>query len=378
MANTALENEQIVGFIEHFSLLTDPRQQVKVEYPLDEILLLVLCAVLAGANCWVEIAKFGDKKLDFLRRFRPFKNGTPSHDQLGDVFSVLDAEQFQNCFISWVSSITGCCDDVVAVDGKTLRRSYQQAGRKGAIHMISAFSANQRLVLGQKKVTDKSNEITAIPKLLDLLTLNGAIVTIDAMGCQRAIAARILEKQADYVLALKGNQDSLHDDVALYFEGQSACDFRDIDVDTHETIEKSHGRIETRTCRVVSDIDWLHEQHEWPGLKCIIMVESRREIGEKVEYERRLYIASVTATAKRFNEIVRAHWAIENSLHWVMDMVFRDDECRIRKRNAPANFTTVKHIASNLLRAAAGKESMRLKRHMAAWDEDFLTQVIAA
>ena len=226
MANTALENEQIVGFIEHFSLLTDPRQQVKVEYPLDEILLLVLCAVLAGANCWVEIAKFGDKKLDFLRRFRPFKNGTPSHDQLGDVFSVLDAEQFQNCFISWVSSITGCCDDVVAVDGKTLRRSYQQAGRKGAIHMISAFSANQRLVLGQKKVTDKSNEITAIPKLLDLLTLNGAIVTIDAMGCQRAIAARILEKQADYVLALKGNQDSLHDDVALYFEEQSACDFR--------------------------------------------------------------------------------------------------------------------------------------------------------
>ncbi len=185
-------------------------------------------------------------------------------------------------------------------------------------------------------------------------------MTIDAMGCQRAIAARILDKQADYVLALKGNQDSLHDDVALYFEEQSACDFRDIDVDTHETVEKSHGRIETRTCRVVSDIDWLKERHDWPGLKCIIMVESRREIGDKVECERRFDIVSFVATAKRFNEVVRSHWAIENSLHWVMDMVFRDDECRIRTRNAPANFTTVKHIASDLLRAATGKYSMRV------------------
>ncbi len=173
MPKVALKNGQLTGFIEHFSVLTDPRQQAKVDYPLEEILLLVLCAVLAGADSWVEIAKFGEKKLDFLRRLRPFVNGTPSHDQLGDVFAVIDAEQFQSCFISWVSSLTGCSDDVVAVDGKTLRRSYQQAGRKGATHMISAFSANQRLVLGQKKVADKSNEITAIPKLLDLLTLKG-------------------------------------------------------------------------------------------------------------------------------------------------------------------------------------------------------------
>ena len=377
MQQPKLTQDQGVDFLSHFSVLNDPRQQGKVDYPLEEILLLVLCGVLAGADGWVEIQKYGEKKLEFLRRFRPFENGIPSHDQLGDVFAKLDPEQFQSCFIAWVSSFTGLADDIVAIDGKTLRRSYQQGGRKGAIHMISAFSANQRLVLGQRQVADKSNEITAIPELLDLLALEGAIVTIDAMGCQREIARRVIARKADYVLALKGNQSALHNDISTYFEEQSAFNFKDVKVETHKTVEKSHGRIETRIYHVIHDIEWLQKRHCWPGLKSIIMVKSTREIDGEVTPETRYYVASLKLSAKRAADAVRGHWSIENSHHWVLDMVFRDDECRIRKDNAPANFATIKHIASNLLRAAPGKESMRVKRRMAAWDEDFLARVIA-
>ena len=326
-----------------------------------------------GAQSWVEIAKFGEKRLDFLRRFAPFENGTPSHDQLGDIFAVLDAEAFQTCFIDWVSSLGGLNGDVVAIDGKTLRRADTQAGRKGAVHMISAFSAGQRLVLGQRKVADKSNEITAIPQLLELLTLKGAIVTLDAMGCQRDIAQRIRGKEADYVLALKG---TLREDVELFFEEQKTRDFMDITVDRFETVEKSHGRIETRTCTATGDIGWLKQRHEWPGLTSIVMIRSIREFESKQERETRYYISSLPANVEKLAGAIRSHWAIENSLHWVMDMVFRDDECRIRKHNAPVNFTLVKHIAANLLRASPGKESMRVKRKMTNWDDNFLQSVV--
>src|SRR6266545_4251095 len=214
--------DEVVDFLEHFAALEDPRQRAKVLYPLEEVLLLCLLGVLAGCESWVEIARFGEKKLALLRRFRAFQDGTPSHDQLGDIFRVLDAEQFQLCFIAWVSSLTGFGADIIAIDGKTLRRSYQEGGAKAPIHMISAWSARQNLVLGQAKVADKSNEIVAIPQLLALLTIKGATVTIDAMGCQREIAGTILDKQADYVLALKGNQGSLRDDVELFFTEQAA------------------------------------------------------------------------------------------------------------------------------------------------------------
>lgn len=222
--------------------------------------------------------------------------------------------------------------------------------------MISAFSSNQRLVLGQRQVADKSNEITAIPELLDLLALEGTIVTIDAMGCQREIADRIIARKADYVLALKDNQSTLHDDISTYFEEQSACNFKDIKVETHKMIEKSHGRIEMRVYHVIHDIDWLQKRHNWPGLNSIIMVKSEREIDGEVTSETRYYIASLKLSSKRAADAVRGHWSIENSHHWVLDMVFRDDECRIRKDNAPTNFAAVKHIASNLLRATPSKE----------------------
>lgn len=368
--------DEVVDFLEHFCDLADPRQRAKVLYPLDEVLLLCLVGVLAGCESWVEIAKFGEKKLDLLRRFRPFKDGTPSHDQLGDIFAVLDAEQFQRCFIAWVSSLTGLGSDLIAIDGKTLRRSYQGAGAKAPIHMISAWSARQNLVLGQAKVADKSNEITAIPQLLDLLTIKGATVTIDAMGCQREIAEKIKDKQADYVLALKGNQGSLHDDVELLFTEQRARRFADLAVDRRETVEKSHGRIETRITTVTDDIAWLKQSHGWPGLRSIVMVETVREIGAKIERETRFYIASLAPDAAALAAAIRSHWSIENGLHWVMDMVFRDDECRIRKQNAPANFAAVKHMASNLLRRAPGKDSLRVKRRLAAWDDNFLANLL--
>ena len=369
--------DTIVDFLESFEELDDPRQRGKVLYPLDEVLLLVLLGVIAGCESWVEIARYGEKKLGLLRRFRPFKDETPSHDQLGDIFAVLDAEQFQKCFVAWVATLTGLGPEIIAIDGKTLRRSYQEGGAKAPIHMVSAWSAKQNLVLGQVKVTDKSNEITAIPRLLDMLTIKGAVVTIDAMGCQREIAAKIIEKEADYVLALKGNQGTLRDDVEEFFIEQKANKYADCTPSCHETLEKSHGRIETRTVTVVDDIDWLKERHAWAGLASIVMVESCREIAGKSEREARFYITSLKADAERLGMAIRGHWGIENGLHWVMDMVFRDDECRIRKDNAPANFATVKHMASNLLRQTPGKDSLRVKRKIAAWDDDYLAAIVA-
>ena len=368
--------EETVVFLDHFEDLPDPRQRGKVVYPLDEVLLLCLLAVLAGAESIVDIARFGDKKRDLLRRFRPFAGGTPSHDQLGTILATLDAERFQQCFVAWVASMTGVAPEVIAIDGKTSRRTYQKKGAKAPIHMVSAFAARQRLVLGQVKVAEKSNEIVAIPHLLDMLAIEGAVVTIDAMGCQREIARKIVDRQADYVLALKGNQTSLHEDVELFVMEQKANGFQDTKISRHRTVDGDHGRIETRTTTVIDDVAWLQERHGWPGLKSLVMVESTRETPEKTEHETRLYISSLTLGAEKLGPIIRSHWAIENSLHWVMDMTFRDDECRLRTDHAPANFTTIKHMAHNLIRRAPGKDSIRLRRKVAAWDDDFLASLI--
>ena len=369
---------EAVVFLDYFKDLPDPRQRGKVIYPLDEVLLFCLLAVLGGAETFVDIALFGEKKIGLLRRFRPFRDGTPSHDHLGDIFATLDAVQFQRCFVAWVAALTGAPADVIAIDGKTLRRSYQKKGAKAPIHMVSAFAARQRLVLGQVKVADKSNEIVAIPALLAMMAIEGAIVTIDAMGCQREIARQILDQKADYVLALKGNQGTLREDVEVFAAEQKANGFKDTKISRHETVDGDHGRIETRTYTAIHDIAWLQERHDWPGLRGVVMVESTREIADKIERETRFYITSLAWLAIQLGPVVRSHWAVENSLHWVMDMTFRDDECRIRTEHAPANFTTLRHIALNLIRKAPGKESLRLKRKVAAWDDDFLASLIAA
>ena len=308
-----------IEFLGSFEALDDTRQQAKVLYPLPEILLLCLCAVLGGADSWVDVALYGQHKLGFLRRLLPFAHGVPSHDQLGNVFARLDAQQ----------------------------------------------------------VADKSNEITAIPELLQLLELHGAVVTIDAMGCQRTIAAQIIDQKADYVFGLKGNQGTLHKDVALLFD-ERQDGFAGHAVTLHESFEKGHGRLETRRVVATDDLAWLQKDHQWPGMRSVAKVESRREllVEGKVEEETRYYISSLPGDAKQIGHAVRSHWGVENGLHWVMDMVFRDDECRIRSAHAPANFATIKHMASNLLRRGKGKHSMRASRHIAGWDEDFLYSLL--
>jgi predicted transposase YbfD/YdcC len=375
---------EAVVFLYYFKDLPDSRQPGKVIYPLDEVLLFCLLAVLGGAETFVDIARFGEKKINLLRRFRPFRDGTPSHDHLGDIFATLDAGQFQRCFVAWVAALTGTPADVIAIDGKTLRRSYQKKGAKAPIHMVSAFAARQRLVLGQVKVADKSNEIVAIPALLAMMAIEGSIVTIDAMGCQREIAQQILDQKADYILALKGNQGTLREDVEVFAAEQKANGFKNTTVSRHQTVDGDHGRIETRTYTAIHDVAWLQERHDWPGLQGVVMVESVREIPgsspgtDKIERETRFYITSLVWLAIQLGPVIRSHWAVENSLHWVMDMVFRDDECRIRTDHAPANFTTLRHMALNLIRKAPGKDSLRLKRKVAAWDDDFLASLIAA
>jgi predicted transposase YbfD/YdcC len=371
--------EESLVFLKYFKDLPDPRQRGKVMYPLDEVLLLCLLAVLAGAETITDIARFGETKLALLRRFRPFEDGTPAHDHLGDILATLDAEQFQRCFVAWVAAQTGTSAEVIAIDGKTLRRSgSKKKDGKAPVHVVSAFAARQRLVLGQVKVAQKSNEIVAIPKLLDMLAIEGAIVTLDAMGCQRQIAQKIVDKKADFVLALKGNQGTLQDDVKLFVEEQQAKGFADTKISRDQTVDGDHGRIETRKTTVIHDVEWLRDRHDWPDLKSVVVVESTREIGDKIEREMRLYITSLVLAANKLGPIVRSHWMVENGLHWVMDMIFRDDECRLRTDNAPANFTTVKHMSHNLLRKASTKDSLRLRRKVAAWDDDFLANLIAA
>jgi predicted transposase YbfD/YdcC len=365
-------------FLSYFKDMPDHRQAGKVTYPLDEILLLCLLAVLAGAEAFTDIARFGEKKLELLRRFRPFEHGTPAHDHLGDIFATLDAQAFQRCFVEWVAALTKTPAEVVAIDGKTSRRSGDKKGSKQPIHMVSAFAARQRLVMGQVAVAEKSNEIVAIPALLDMMAIEGAVVTIDAMGCQRNIAKKIIAKKADYIIALKGNQGTLHDDVKVFVAEQKANDFKDTVISQHETVDADHGRIETRTYTAIHDVEWLQERHDWPGLEGVIMVESRRESDGKVTQETRFYITSLILLANLIGPMIRDHWMIENGLHWIMDMVFRDDECRVRTENAPANFTTLKHMANNLIRKMPGKDSQRLKRKTAGWDDDFLASLVAA
>jgi predicted transposase YbfD/YdcC len=365
-------------FLHYFNDLPDTRQAGKVVYRLNEVLLLSLLAVLAGAESFTDIARFGERKLALLRRFLPFADGTPPHDTVGDIFASLDAGAFQRCFVDWVAALTKTPVEVIAIDGKTMRGSAGSKASKAPIHMVSAFAARQRLVLAQTKVDAKSNEIVAIPALLDMMAIEGAVVTIDAIGCQRDIAEKIIAKKADYILALKGNQGTLRADAELFANEQKSRGFAEAVVSTHETVDADHGRIETRNYTVIHDVGWLRARHDWPGLKGLIMVESKRQTGEKTERETRFYITSTTLEAKFAGPMIRDHWAVENSLHWVMDMTFRDDECRIRTEHAPANFTTLRHMAHNLVRKAPGKDSLRLRRKTAAWDDEYLASLLAA
>ena len=365
------------SLIDYFSALEDPRQAWKVEYPLPEMLLLVLCATLAGAETFVETTQWGRTKLEFLRKLLPFKRGIPSHDALNDVVNALDANLFSECFSAWIESLRDNEPEIVAIDGKTSRRAHAREGH--ALHTVSAWAARQRLVLGQQATAEKSNEITAIPLLLERLQLAGALVTIDAMGCQTAIAQKVIDKGADYLLALKNNQLSLAREVELFFTDPERCPEM-----PHETIDADHGRIETRRHWVSHEVDWLTsrrrfpDEPRFPGLKAIAVVEAviMDKATGKTTSARRFYISSLALDQGFFAKAVRAHWGVENRLHWVLDVVFHDDLMRLRTQNGPKNMATVKHMALNLIKSAPGKQSLRVKRKAAGWDDAFLLATI--
>jgi predicted transposase YbfD/YdcC len=363
------------AFIDHFSALEDPRQAWKVVYPLPEILLVVLCATLGGAEDFVEIARWGQRKLDFLRRLLPFERGIASHDTLNDVMNALPASLFAECFTTWVERLREEAPDIVAIDGKTSRRS--KAKGSDPLHLVSAWASRQRLVLGQEAVAEKSNEINAIPLLLARLELEGALVTIDAMGCQTEIASAIRGKGADYLLALKDNWPALAGEVRRFFDDAPAGTLA-----SHETTDGDHGRIEIRRAFVSHDVGWLASDRRFPGawdfkdLAMVGMVEAEVERDGRTTVARRYHLSSARLSAAAFAAAVPAHWGIENRLHWVMDVVFHDDLMRLRSGSGPANMATIRHAALNIVREIPDKASIKVRRKTLGWDEQYLLAAI--
>ena len=365
-----------------FNELVDPRtKKHSSRHLMIDILMLTIIAVICGAESWVGVERFGHSKQEWLKGFLELPNGIPSHDIIGDFFSRLDPQSLQACFLKWVNRLFDFSGgEIIAVDGKTLCHSYDTANNRPAIHMVSAWACRNNLVLGQFKTDEKSNEITAIPELLKLLDLQGNIVTIDAMGCQKKIAEQIIGQGGDYVFNLKDNQPTLHEDVRLFIE--SYVDEKRLAktvFDTHEIVDGDHGRIETRRYWVTEEIAWLAQIKDWCGLKSIGMVEyeSLEKATGKVEVERRYFISSLKAKAKPFAEAVRMHWGIENGLHWCLDVGFNEDACRVRKDYAPENFAVIRHIALNLLKnEKTAKVGIKNKRLMAGWDTAYLAKLL--
>jgi len=365
--------------MEHFAELEDPRVHArKVRHKLIDILVIAICGAICGADDWVGIFDFGIAKIEWLRTFLDLPHGIPSHDTFARVFSLIRPEKFQECFVSWIQSVAQISEgEIVAVDGKKLRRSYDSKSSTAAIHMVSAWANANRLVLGQVKTDEKSNEITAIPELLKVLDIRGCIVTIDAMGCQKKIASQIIEQEGDYVFGLKGNQGTLLDAVEKTFSEMKQEDLDGPDFDFHETEEDGHGRHEVRTYFTTSRLDLLPNAEEWKGLQTIGAVLSEVTRNEKTTLECRYYIGSIENNAELFARAVRSHWGIENSCHWVLDVAFREDDSRVRKGHGPENLALLRHIALNLIREEkTAKVGVKNKRLRAGWDNRYLAKVL--
>jgi predicted transposase YbfD/YdcC len=351
--------------------LEDPRSGNAALHDFHELLMIALCCVLCGGHGAVDMALFGEAKEPFLRSFLILANGLPSHDTFSRLFRNLAPEQFGESFRRFMAQFSEQLQGVVAIDGKVLRRSFDRASGKSPLHMVSAWGSEQRLVLAQIATDAKSNEITAVPRLLRMLSLKGTIVTADALNCQRAIAEQIVEQKGDYALALKGNQGTLYDDVVLLLDDPELKSSIAAPV-----VEADHGRIETRTATVSTEIDWLQKQHQWPGLKAIGKVVRRRETADKTTTETAYYLLSQVLSPERFNQVARQHWGIENSLHWRLDVVMNEDQDRTRMGHGPHNLAVLRHMAINAMQKEGSKGSLRGKFKRAGWDDDFLFRLL--
>jgi predicted transposase YbfD/YdcC len=360
------------GFAACFAELDDPRSGNAARHKMLEMLVIALCSVLTGGDDCTDMAEFAETKLDFLRGFLELKHGAPSHDTFSRLFRLLDPEPFRTCFQRFMTRFAEACQGVVAIDGKVLRRSFDTASGQSPLHMVSAWACEQQLVLGQIATEAKSNEITAVPKLLKLLSLEGCTVTVDALNCQRAIARQIVEQQGDYVMALKGNQSTLHDDVSRFLDEPESQT-----TSAKPTVDGDHGRIETRTATVSTDIAWLQEQHDWPGLVAVGKMQRVREMPGKTTRETVYYLLSAAMTPERFAEVTRSHWGIENRLHWRLDVSMNEDQARNRLGHGPQNLAVLRHMALNLLRKEPSKRSLPKKLRRAALSEAFLLKVLA-
>jgi predicted transposase YbfD/YdcC len=362
---------------EHFAELTDPRRR-PVIYPLMNIVVIAICAVICGADDFVAIAEFGRKKREWLARFLDLRHGIPSHDRFNAILAAIKPVEFEKCLLSWITALQEITHgQVIAIDGKTLRRSFDAASSKSAIHMVSAWATANQISLGQVVVDEKSNEITAIPKLLEMLEISGCLVTIDAMGCQTEIAQQIVAEDADYVLAVKGNQPTLHQGIAAFFRDHLEDDFARTKVRRYETEEEGHGRNEERYYSLCPVPENLPDRSRWPKLKAIGMAVSSVRRNGKEQNEIRYYILSKFLSGRRFAEAVRGHWGIENRLHWQLDVTFREDQCRIRKGHADANFSILRRTALSMLKNESSlKVGIKNKRLTAGWDEAYLEKVL--
>lgn len=370
-----------LSITEHFAGLEDPRAEHLNDHTLLDIITIAICAVICGAEGWTDVELFGNERLAWLRQFLELEHGIPSHDTFGRVFARLDPLQFEQCFLSWVGAVFQVTKgQVVAIDGKTVRRSHDRGCGQAAIHLVSAWATANHLVLGQLKVDDKSNEISAIPELLHLLELSGCIVTIDAMGCQTEIAAQIVDQGADYVLTVKENQLHLLEDITLFFDLAQQNGFVKVDHTYQRTVNAGHGRVETRECWAISgqeSLDFLRGASNWAGLTTIAMVRSHRQVGQESSAETRYYISSLPNDAKRILHAVRSHWGIENSLHWVLDVAMREDNSRIRKDHGAENMSLLRRMALNLLKQEKTlKRGIQGKRLKAALSPDYLLKVL--
>jgi len=367
------------GLLRVFSELQDPRMDRTKKHNLQDILAIAICAAICGADGWAQVEMFGNCKIKWFKTFLDLPNGIPSHDTFGRVFAMLKPDAFEQCFMNWMKTLREVSKGrLVAIDGKTIRRSFDTAGEKAAIHMVSAWCRENQMVLGQVATDEKSNEITAIPQLLKILELDNAVVTIDAMGCQKKIAEEIVNNDADYILQLKGNHGTFHEEAVELFEGCLTDDCHGIKYHEAKTAEKGHGRIEVRKIVATSEIEWFAEREQWKNLRSLIRVESQRTADGKISKEFRYYISSLPAdNPAKLLDYIRGHWGVENSLHWSLDISFREDECRIRQGHAAENFSRLNRIALNLLKTEKSlKAGIKSKRLNCGWSHDYLLKVL--